>query len=141
MKTKIRKLQDIEANDVFIPFFQEKYDEFYIISRLCLKNLLTLDSMQASKYFFLLITHLSYNDDRLRLSMKQKRDINNALGIDRQRAWKLLKELVEKKLVEYNETEDEYKVPASIAWYGDKQTKRNLIKSYSQKVIRPNENF
>lgn len=141
MKTKIKKLQDIDGNDVFIPFLQEKYDEFYIISRLGLKNLLSLSSMQACKYFLLLITYLTYNDDRLRLSTKQKKDINNALGIDRQRAWKLMKELVQKKLIEHSDHEDEYKIPAGIAWYGDRQTKRNLIRSYSQRSIKPNENF
>lgn len=141
MKTRVRKLQDINGDDVFVPFFQEKYDEFYILSRLCFKLLLSIESGQAIKYFILLTTHLTYNDDRLRLSTKQKKDINSAMGIDRQRAWKLMKELVDHKLVLYNESEDEYKIPASIAWYGDRQTKKNLIRSYSQKVIKPNENF
>lgn len=141
MKTRIRKLQDIEGNDVFIPFFQEKYDEFYILSRLCFKLLLKVRSIQTIKYFLLLATHLTYNDDRLRLSTKQKKDINNALEIDRQRAWKLTKELIDCNLVVYNTGEDEYKIPATIAWYGDKQTKKNLIRSYSQKNIKPNENF
>lgn len=141
MKTRIRKLQDIEGNDVFIPFFQEKYDEFYILSRLCFKLLLKVRSIQTIKYFLLLATHLTYNDDRLRLSTKQKKDINNALEIDRQRAWKLTKELIDCNLVVYHTGEDEYKIPATIAWYGDKQTKKNLIRSYSQKNIKPNENF
>jgi hypothetical protein len=141
MKTRVRKLQDINGDDVFVPFFQEKYDEFYILSRLCFKLLLGVESGQTIKYFILITTHLTYNDDRLRLSTKQKRDINNAMGIDRQRAWKMMKDLVDHNLVLYNESEDEYKIPASIAWYGDKQTKKNLIRSYSRKIIKPNENF
>ncbi len=141
MKTRIRKLQDINGEDVFIPFFQEKYDEFYILSKLCFKRLLKVKSVQAIKYFLLITTHLTYNDDRLRLSTKQKKDINDALDIDRQRAWKLTKELIDCGLITYSESENEYKIPATIAWYGDKQTKRNLTRAYSQKTIKPNEQF
>jgi hypothetical protein len=139
MKRGIRKLEDMDGNNVYIPFVREKYDEFYIISKTCLKKLFSTNSVQAIQYFNELVMYLTYNDDRLKLSNIHKEDIRKKLKIDRQKVWKLTKELL--KLGVIIKDGDQLKIPADIAWYGDKQTKKNMIKAYMKKPITPNLNF
>jgi hypothetical protein len=139
MKRGIRKLEDIDGNDVFVPYIKEKYDEFYILSKVCLKALTKISSIQTFKYFNMLVMSLTYNDDRIKLSNEHKQEIRKKLNIDRQRIWNLNKELLTLGLI--IKDGDQIKIPASIAWYGDKQTKKNMIKTYIKKSITPNLNF
>jgi hypothetical protein len=139
MKRGIRKLEDIDGNEVFVPYIREKYDEFYIYSKLCLKLLSQVQSVYTFRYFNMLVMCLTYNDDRLRLSKEHKKEIQNKLKIDRQRAWNLTKELINIGLL--IKDVDQLKIPANIVWYGDKQTKKNLIKTYIKRSITPNLNF
>ena len=139
MKRGIRKLEDIDGNEVFVPYIKEKYDEFYIISKICLKMLLQIRSVHTFKYFNALVMCLSYNDDRLKLSNEHKQEIRKKLKIDRQKVWKLNNELLQIGLL--IKDGDQLKIPANIAWYGDKQTKKNMIKAYIKQSITPNTNF
>ena len=82
---------------------------------------------------------LSYNDDRLKLSNEHKQEIRKRLKIDRQKVWKLNNELLQIGLL--IKDGDQLKIPANIAWYGDKQTKKNMIKAYIKQSITPNTNF
>ena len=139
MKRGIKKLEDIDGNEVFVPYIREKYDEFYILSKMCLKLLSQVQSVHTFKYFNALVMSLTYNDDRLKLSNEHKQEIRSKLKIDRQKAWKLNNELLQIGLL--IKDGDQLKIPANIAWYGDKQTKKNMIKTYIKKSITPNLNF
>ena len=139
MKSAIRKMTDIKGDDVFIPFVEEKYDEFYIISKQYLKLISKASSIYIVRYFNLLMQQLRYNDDRLMLSNENKKEIRDVLGVDRHRLSKLNRELLSLGLlIKENEY---YKIPANIAFYGDRNTKRSLIKTYASKSIKPNINF
>jgi hypothetical protein len=140
MKTGLRKLTDINGNDVIIPYINEKYDEFYIISKQCLRKINKITSAKTIHYFNVLCEYLKYNDDRLQLSKEQKREIQQVkVGIDRQRMNKMNKELIEVGLLIYDGKQ--LRIPANIAWYGDKQTKKNMIKSYAVNSMKPSNNF
>lgn len=139
MKVKIKKETTIEGQEVNIPVIYEKNDEFYIFSKLCLKKLSSLTSVRAIHLFFAILSFNRYNDDRVQLRPKDKHTIMKNLNLDRVRLWKLTKMLIEAGLLFRDD--DELRIPANLAFYGERKTKQMLVRSYAAKQLQVNQNF
>ncbi len=139
MKVKFGKALTKGGEQVEVAYLQEKNDEFFIMSKQCFKRISTITSAKAIHLFHEFVSRCRYNDDRVELSSEQNKEIMKKLKLDRQQMWKLTKILVKAGLLIIDgETK---KIPANIAFYGDRKTKQNLIKMYSIKNLQPNQEF
>lgn len=140
MKIGLKRVQNADGDDIMIPFVSEKHDEFYIVSKQYLRKIAKVKSVKTIKYFNLLCEYLKFNDDRIQLSNEQKKEIRETkLKVDRQRIYKMNKELIELGLLM---NDGKYlRIPANVVWHGDRHTKRNMIKSYVVQTMTPNTNF
>ena len=139
MKSKLRKTQTVSGDNVLIPVISDKNDEFYIVSRELSKRIVNLTSIREIKLIMAYLGCLRYNDDRIALSTEQRKRVMDMIGIDRIILWRLTKSLIDKGIL--MKDGKDIKLPANLAFYGDKRTKINLIKSYASKGLKPNIKF
>jgi hypothetical protein len=140
MRAGLKRIVDQEGEETLVPFVSEKYDEFFVVSKQFIKKLRTIRSAKTINYFLTLCEYLTYNDDRIRLTNEDKRQIRDIkLNVTKQKIYQMNTDLVAAGLL--IKDEGYLKIPANIAWYGDRYTKKKMIKSYVVQTMTPNINF